>query len=507
MKVRVEKKLRENDEPLDHDEHIAYPAHIEILPNEILAEIFEAGVSISQRQRGSLPFQGAISGVNRRWRTIAVSSPRLWSTILVHSDRRSGPNFDHLRLWIERSVPCALDITIVAQPPWMSESNVTWAIDQIILHVDRWQRLTIKDISGHTVGSIIESLRTTSAPRLQHFDLSVDKGHDQSTYFTRTRDNIFTGGAAALTSARIVGLCRVCVPPLGGLTALHFGGACRASGSIQLTYNEFRALLSASPSLADLALEALDLWNLSSSESYIRIPSLRTLSLNFAHCEDSFVQILILLSMPILETLSLAHMTAEHMTLFTLFLETDEPQYAALRTLKLFRCSTFREPPDNFFSTFSSIAHLYLISTANFILEPTASCQAETIPWPNLKSVTILPEAFPDVILTRKASGHPITTAYVPHECLSSDEVLWARIREDVEILEVDNVSHCVQYPGGLDHCAEVLEEHHNSYTYSDDDDHDRRERHAFFERGYGVDYDGSDDSELLEYWAVCGSD
>ena len=98
MKVRVEKKLRENDEPLDHDEHIAYPAHIEILPNEILAEIFEAGVSISQRQRGSLPFQGAISGVNRRWRTIAVSSPRLWSTILVHSDRRSGPNFDHLRL-------------------------------------------------------------------------------------------------------------------------------------------------------------------------------------------------------------------------------------------------------------------------------------------------------------------------------------------------------------------------------------------------------------------------
>jgi len=512
MKVRVEKKLRRNEKLLDHDEHIPCPAHIDSLPNEILAEIFEAGVSISKDQHRTLPFQCAISGVNRRWRMVAVSTPRLWNTILFHSDTKSaGSNFDHLYLWIERSMPCVLDITIVVQPQSMSESDVALAVDQIILHADRWQRLTIKDISGNVVSSIIESLRTTSAPRLQHFDLSV---HPDYGHFTRTHCNsIFTGDATALTSARIVGLCQVCTPPLVGLTTLHFGGACRASGSIRLTHDEFRNLLIASPSLADLALEALELWSSPSpSAPNIHIPLLRTLSLNFAHCEDSFVHIFALLSMPILETLSLAYMTIKHMTFFTLLSETDAPKYAALHTLKLFRCSTWgeysSEPPDDFFSTFSSIAYLYLISTANFILEPTSFHETEMIPWPNLKSVTILPEVLPNVIWTRMASGHPIATAYVPHECLSSDEILWARIREDVEVLEVDNHSDSVQYPGGLDHCVEddMLGEHHSSYSNYDDDP-DRHDHHAFYEHTYGVDYDGSDDSELLEYWAVCGSD
>jgi hypothetical protein len=410
-------------------------------------------------------------------------------------------------LWIDRSAPCALDITIVVQPQLMIEPIVTLAMDQMILHVDRWRRLTIKDISRRMVDCVLESLYTVSAPRLQYFDLSVleDDGHFAPHH------NIFTGGAATLTSARIVGLCQVCTPPLVGLTALHFGGACRASGSIRLTHDEFRDLLTASPSLTDLALEALEVsTSPGASASDVHIPSLRTLSLNFAYCEDSFLQIFTLLSTPILETLSLAHMTTSHMTIFTLLSVTGAPQYTALHTLKLFRCNNFREhtdePLDNFFSTFSSVVHLYLISTMNDILEPSFH-QTETIPWPNLKSVTILLEVLPDVILTCMASGHPITTAYVPHEGLSSDEILWARIREDVEVLEVDNVSDSVQYPGGLDHC--VMEDHHSDsdYDYDYDYDCDRYKCHTFFEQTYGVDYDGSDDSELLEYWAVCTSD
>ena len=460
MKGRVEKKLHPNDEPLDCDEHIHYPAQIESLPIEILAEIFEAGVS-TKATHGTLPFQCAISGVNRRWRAIAVSTPRLWSTILFHCDRRSvGSNVDRLYLWIKRSAPCALDITIVAPPLFMYGYNMALVIDHIILHADRWHRLTIKDVSGPIVSSVIESLCTVSAPRLQHFDLSVLPDHGQITHI---HDNIFTGGAAALTSARMVGLGKVCTPPLVGLTALHFGGTFRTAGSIQLIHDEFRDLLTASPSLADLALEAIELWpSPGTSTSNVHIPSLRTLSMNFAHCTDSFVQIFTLLSMPILETLRLAHMTTNHMTLFS---EMDVPQYAALHTLKLFRCSHFgdyyNEPLDNFFSTFSSVAHLYLISTANFILEPT---QTQRIPWPNLKSVTILPEVVPDIIQTRKASGHPITTAYVPRECLLSDEIMWTHMREDVEVLEVNDVSDSVEYPGGLDHC--MMEEHHSNSDY-----------------------------------------
>ena len=220
MEVRVEKKLRANDEPLDRDEHISYPAHIESLPIEILAEIFEAAVSTSKAMHVILPFQCAISGVNRRWRAIAVSTPRLWSTILFHCDTRSvGPNVDRLYLWIDRSAPCALDITIVVPSHIMYGSNMALVMDYIILHADRWHRLTIKDISGPIVGSVIESLYTVSAPHLQHFDLSLFQDYG------RTHENIFTGGATALTSARMVGLGKICAPPLAGLTALHFGGA------------------------------------------------------------------------------------------------------------------------------------------------------------------------------------------------------------------------------------------------------------------------------------------
>ena len=507
MKIKVKKKLRRNGGPLERDEHIPNPACIESLPNEILATIFEAGVSISQCQPGTLPFQCEISGVNRHWRTVAVSTPRLWSTILFQCDTKI--NLDHLYLWMDRSVPCGLDITIVVQPHLMCESNMALAIDRIILHVDRWQRLTIKDTTGYVVNSVLESFHTACAPRLQHFDLSVPYDYD---HFNRPRDNIFTGGAPALTSARIVGLCRVCTPPLVGLTALHFGGACRASGSIQLSHDEFRDLLTASSSLADLTLEALNLQSSpDTSASNVHIPSLRTLSLNFAYCEDSFVQVFTLLSTPNLETLSLAHMTTKQTKVAfpTLLSETNAPKYPALHTLKLFRCSTFREysdePSDGFFSTFSSVAHLYLISTSTFILKPTIFHQTDKIPWPHLRSVTILPKVLPDVLWTRKASGHPIATAYVPHERFSSHEILWSRIGKDVEVRKVDDASDFVQYPGGLDHC---LEEHLSSNSdYDSDDDPDRHKRHAFFEESYGVDYDGSVDSELLEYWAVCGSD
>jgi hypothetical protein len=56
MKNKVEKKLHRNDEPLDHDGYIPYPAHIESLPIEILAEIFDAGILISKGQHSTLQF-------------------------------------------------------------------------------------------------------------------------------------------------------------------------------------------------------------------------------------------------------------------------------------------------------------------------------------------------------------------------------------------------------------------------------------------------------------------
>jgi hypothetical protein len=83
-------------------------------------------------------------------------------------------------------------------------------------------------------------------------------------------------------------------------------------------------------------------------------------------------------------------------------------------------------------------------------------------------------------------------------------------------VLEVEDVDS-LQYPGGLDQDAvEGNDESDNDndndrYHQTFNDDYDGsdadRDRRAFYEQNYGVDYDDSDDSELLEYWAVCGSD
>ena len=81
------------------------------VPDDVLAEIFQAGASmhrdpVDRVYIDDLPilqFPCLVSSVSRRWRDIALSSPRLWSRMTNHE----GPS-----LWIERSGACLLDITI-----------------------------------------------------------------------------------------------------------------------------------------------------------------------------------------------------------------------------------------------------------------------------------------------------------------------------------------------------------------------------------------------------------
>ena len=229
-------------------------------------------------------------------------------------------------------------------------------------------------------------LRTATAPRLQHFDITVV---DSYRFHPIIPDTIFTGGAPALRSVRIVGPYRLCTLPLVQLTTLNLGGACRGSGGIWMTHEDLRVMLTASPSLADLTLQDLYLPPPSNENvADIQMPSLRTLSLNFVYCNESFFRILTLLSMPILETLSLAYMNR-----FDMFTGRGASNYTTLQTLKLFMCSyNIIRPPESLLSAFSSITHLYLISTADVILEPTRSGK---IYWPNLKAVTISPNVSP----------------------------------------------------------------------------------------------------------------
>ncbi|EGN97864.1 hypothetical protein SERLA73DRAFT_160900 [Serpula lacrymans var. lacrymans S7.3] len=58
---------------------------IQTLPNELLAEIFKAGAS--EPRAGSadcdIPFPCVVSSINRHWREVALSSPDIWTNVVI----------------------------------------------------------------------------------------------------------------------------------------------------------------------------------------------------------------------------------------------------------------------------------------------------------------------------------------------------------------------------------------------------------------------------------------
>lgn len=61
--IQVKKKFRENDQFMDLYTHVLSLAPIQPFPNEILAEIFQFGVSMPEDPFATLPFQHTISSV------------------------------------------------------------------------------------------------------------------------------------------------------------------------------------------------------------------------------------------------------------------------------------------------------------------------------------------------------------------------------------------------------------------------------------------------------------
>ncbi|KZP24951.1 hypothetical protein FIBSPDRAFT_734683, partial [Athelia psychrophila] len=67
----------------------SYPAiraPIDTLPNELLSDIFTMGAASPPSDWDQLPFPLLVSGISRRWREAAISSPPLWSQLFFTAD-------------------------------------------------------------------------------------------------------------------------------------------------------------------------------------------------------------------------------------------------------------------------------------------------------------------------------------------------------------------------------------------------------------------------------------
>ncbi|KAJ7772208.1 hypothetical protein B0H16DRAFT_1880924 [Mycena metata] len=131
----------------------AYIYPVLTLPNEIISEIFLHTIPLDLRDQTPSVTQGPLlaTQICRKWRHIALSSPRLWSSIAlelvdVAAEERE---LNLLKPWLARSQDCLLSISLFYEPPRDpilgidSNGSVEAFVDAIIPHSKRWQDLEI----------------------------------------------------------------------------------------------------------------------------------------------------------------------------------------------------------------------------------------------------------------------------------------------------------------------------------------------------------------------------
>ncbi|KAJ7678732.1 hypothetical protein B0H17DRAFT_103074 [Mycena rosella] len=164
------------------------PSPISCLPADVLGEIFMWSLCTngfhSLTERGCLMLEPlTLSHVNSRWRDVAISTSRLWSTIWV--DRPREANVPMVELWLERSRQCPLIIYLRqtaplppgSQLPSVSDPREYELTDEIFLllgqHLHRWKRVTFLLYKQTHRPLLSLPAASTAAPLLEHVYMNV----------------------------------------------------------------------------------------------------------------------------------------------------------------------------------------------------------------------------------------------------------------------------------------------------------------------------------------------
>ncbi|KIJ10885.1 hypothetical protein PAXINDRAFT_138199 [Paxillus involutus ATCC 200175] len=116
-----------------------------------------------------LPFQIVVSHVCRRWRSVAFSTPSLWTYIAVSPEAR--PPYRHVSILLERSKSLPIDIFIDCEPDEdsvskdedrPSEADVKSLFALLIPHVHRWRSMHVEASSYKHVYAFLTAVSDPS---------------------------------------------------------------------------------------------------------------------------------------------------------------------------------------------------------------------------------------------------------------------------------------------------------------------------------------------------------
>jgi len=188
------------------------------LPSETLSTIFEAGLSETSyptpramafldrsQQPLPIPFEMLVSAVSRRWRIVALQTPRLWTDLYINFAQPMQGLHD---LYLYRSKMCLLDITLVPFARHM-ESDFTDSHDVgisfkqhmelLIPYVARWRKLVIRKAFVGRFSAAYSVLAHLYAPALETLVAEI---HGQPPLTME----VFSGGAPRLSSVELNGV-------------------------------------------------------------------------------------------------------------------------------------------------------------------------------------------------------------------------------------------------------------------------------------------------------------
>ncbi|CAE6347643.1 unnamed protein product [Rhizoctonia solani] len=208
-------------------------APISRLPDDILTQIFTYAACPSSMYASTSPTAIAIAGTNRRWRTLALGHPALWTRV----DLRH-PSAPHALLYSRR---LGLEVRLDA-PLWKDTRDAPLS-RTLAPHVNRVKQLWIQTASVHTEGF----LKSIAAGKTSQLERLIVTGR-------YTDDHPLELPANLLPRLKHLSLTHSFLAPSPVPTNLLSLSLKPPPGAPPLTLSTLTALLKESPNLTDLSL-------------------------------------------------------------------------------------------------------------------------------------------------------------------------------------------------------------------------------------------------------------
>ncbi|KAF7982775.1 hypothetical protein HWV62_26688 [Athelia sp. TMB] len=274
--------------------YISHPIHE--IPIELLLKIFSYCVpvkynSISQRRLVMLP-----SHVCQRWRAIALSTPSLWSYILVTADSMWDPypysKLECTRTWLARSEHCPLSIQLRGNPGSSIDATmiIEDALQLLLLHSARWHHFSIEQTQIYALKVPKDGWPLLESLELKYFETGT-AAQPSDAFFTAPRLRRLT-----------LNNCRPSLVKIPWNQLTH----CEAIAPL---WDEAADILRLSPNLESLEVRYIEIRSIPVLEGTrtFQHPCLSTLKVN-GRDSGAIRQLLDQISLPFLRELSCPHL-------------------------------------------------------------------------------------------------------------------------------------------------------------------------------------------------------